>query len=527
MRKTVVLLLMVLSIPPTVLAQLRPKPTAAFPSGSPRTTNNDDSCDISLHPAATLLLPSFEVDVNAPQLSAVTTLVTVTNVSNQPQIARFTVWTDRSFPIVTFNVFLTGYDVQPINLYDILVRGFVAPPSGTSSSTPVPTNPTAGSQPAANNANPNITSLVGCASLPGAIPPALLADIQTALTTGNTSTLSGIGNSHTTARGFITIDVVSQCSATQPNSPPYFNEILFDNVLIGDYERLAGFTTDMTAAPLVHIRAIPEGGPAGATPGTNLPFTFYDHYTPTATPKIDRRQPLPSVFAARWIDSASLGGFATTYAIWHEGVTTQTTTNVTANAAVPVTEIVRFDEHENPTVSLSGDANNDNAITVSDVFFLINALFVTNSQVGPSGDANGDSQVTVTDIFYLINYLFTSGPPPGGCSTPPCRAAAPKLPVMARVKANDGTVFPPRFSGSGDLAGWMYLNLSGGCSTCGGARAGSARATVSQNWVTVHTEGQGKYAFDSDAQMLGNGCSVNPGLTSASNPIGPAPKVTP
>jgi len=53
--------------------------------------------------------------------------------------------------------------------------------------------------------------------------------------------------------------------------------------------------------PMVHLRAVPEGGPPGALGGvavaTNLPFTFYDRYTTGFARTIDRRQPLPSVFA--------------------------------------------------------------------------------------------------------------------------------------------------------------------------------------------------------------------------------------
>ena len=41
-------------------------PNASFANGlAPTTTNNDDSCDISVMPAATLLLPYFAVDINA------------------------------------------------------------------------------------------------------------------------------------------------------------------------------------------------------------------------------------------------------------------------------------------------------------------------------------------------------------------------------------------------------------------------------------------------------------------------------
>ena len=40
-------------------------PNATFAAGSPSTTNNSDSCDIGVTPAATLLLPYFEVDTAA------------------------------------------------------------------------------------------------------------------------------------------------------------------------------------------------------------------------------------------------------------------------------------------------------------------------------------------------------------------------------------------------------------------------------------------------------------------------------
>src|SRR6266568_4673365 len=129
-------------------------PNATFAFGSPgiasgpATTNNDDSCDISTAPAATLLLPFFDVDWKSPATTARTTLFTITNTSRVPQIAHVVVWTDWSFAALDFNIFLTGYDVQSINLYDIINRGVIAPVSGTSSNTVSPANPTAGSQPA-------------------------------------------------------------------------------------------------------------------------------------------------------------------------------------------------------------------------------------------------------------------------------------------------------------------------------------------------------------------------------------------
>ena len=107
----------------------------------PTTTNNDDSCDIAVQPAATLLLPYFEVDFKSPQTSAKQTLFTVQNVSPTPQIAHVTLWTDWGYPALNFPIFLTGYDVQGINLYDVFARAIIAPNSaggGTSFNTPVP-----------------------------------------------------------------------------------------------------------------------------------------------------------------------------------------------------------------------------------------------------------------------------------------------------------------------------------------------------------------------------------------------------
>src|SRR3954466_13767903 len=81
-------------------------PNATFNNGLlPTSTNNDDTCDIaSSAPAATLLLPYFEVDFKSPQTTARTTLFTIVNTSDLPQIAHVVVWTDWSFPALDFNI---------------------------------------------------------------------------------------------------------------------------------------------------------------------------------------------------------------------------------------------------------------------------------------------------------------------------------------------------------------------------------------------------------------------------------------
>ena len=473
---------------------LKAAPNATFNNGLlPTSTNNDDTCDIGTAPAATLLLPYFEVDIKSPATTARTTLFTITNVSALPQIAHVVVWTDWSFPALDFNIFLTGYDVQPINLYDVLVRGIIAPGStggaagsGTSIATPVPTNPTAGSQPFKNTANPNFAPTVSsdCAAglLPGVIPQLLLTDLQSILTTGKSSgagisTCAGtaVGGAHTNAIGYITIDVHSTCNTSLPTENRYFtNFILFDNVLIGDYQDVNPNPATGNYAggnPLVHIRAVPEGGPAGSVPGTNLPFTFYDRYTIGIIPRtIDRRQPLPSTFAARYIQGGT-GAFNTNYKIWREGLTGTgaSCSSYALNSNIGVAEIVRFDEHENATVVGTG-------------------IVISPPLPGNPGTAETSSRST-----------------------------------------SDTTLFPPPFSGTTDLGGWMFLNLNnGGSSIYSVARTGFLTGSTntvrnSQNWVIVSMFAEGKYSVDFDAAWLGNGCSPAPAAGAQIGPIGGVP----
>jgi len=452
---------------------------SSFVTGNPTTTNNDDSCDISVSPAATLLLPYFEVDINAPATTAQTTLFTITNTSRQPQIAHVTLWTDWSYPVIDFNIFLTGYDVQAINLYDIIARGLVAPDKGTSNAT------TPGSRSASNlTGNPLFDipgAAVSCSPSAmggGVVPTDLLADVRSGLTTGVYSLCPGnrIGGTHANAIGYATIDVARTCSVTLPTDPLYFtNEILFENVLIGDYQQINPDPTTGNYAqgnPLVHIKAIPEGGlPGVGAPTTNLPYTFYDRYTPIGDRKADRRVPLPSVFAARYIQGGT-SGFATNFKIWREGVTGGAAGcgDYIDNATLAIVETVRFDERENPTT-----------------------IFVTNP--------------------------FS-----------PSRTNVVSLPETSATPSTSSK-FPPLTSG--DVAGWMYLNLNNN-NTSGSysSPAGFAPVRASQNWVIVSMFAQGRFSVDYDAAFLANGCTpaaLSPTATTptGANPIGPGPNVTP
>lgn len=469
----------------------------------PTTTDNDDSCDIGTAPAATLLLPYFEVNGNVAAGTGQTTLFTITNVSRYPQIAHITVWTDWSFPVLDFNVFLTGFDVQSLDLYDVLVNNRVAPGTGPgpgTSSTSKTITPQGGAGtrtdivPVANNGNPNlVASAVGaggsCSALPGTLPPTLMEAVRSALTTGEYNVAGTavqcdpdtVGGVHSNMIGYVTVDVVSLCSIRLPDDPTYIaTELLFDNVLIGDYQHVDGSPAVGNFAlgnPMVHIRAIPEGGPSGVlnNPGTFLPYTFMDRYTfgapgngiPTRT--FDRRQPLPSTFAARWIQGGS-GAMNTNYKIWREGYTAgpQSCDGAIENANMPVAEIVRFDDIEN---------------------------------------AYGFGQQQIC-----------SPCPPG---------VGPSLPETSSTSTTSA-VYPP-LTGS-RIDGWMYINANNfgdpeySASRAGFAPAGSGTTVrASQNWVTISMFAQGRYGVEFDAAWLGNGCSpaaVDPATSSSIGPAG-------
>lgn len=193
----------------------------AFAGSAQTVIDNDASCDISLLPAATLLLPYFDVDFAAEPGMGETTIFTITNVTNIPQIAHVTFWTSLGYPVIDFNLYLTGYDVQSINLYDVIGGGRIAPDDGTGMYVS-PVGRLSGDTPKADNDNP-LASEASCVDLPVELPRRYATLMQQAFTTGKTTPLTlgqpvceRIGNVHLNAVGYATIDVVSMCTTTLP-----------------------------------------------------------------------------------------------------------------------------------------------------------------------------------------------------------------------------------------------------------------------------------------------------------------------
>ena len=78
-------------------------------------------CTLDNVPAATLLLPYFEVNLDDP--NGQTTLFSVANASAAAVLAHAVLWTDLGAPTLAFDIYLTGFDVQSINLRDVFAYG--------------------------------------------------------------------------------------------------------------------------------------------------------------------------------------------------------------------------------------------------------------------------------------------------------------------------------------------------------------------------------------------------------------------
>src|SRR5262245_56520181 len=69
-------------------------------------------------PGATLLLPYFAVDLAKP--AGLNTIFTINNASATAVLAHVTIWSDLSVPVFAFNVYLTGYDSQTVNMRNVI-----------------------------------------------------------------------------------------------------------------------------------------------------------------------------------------------------------------------------------------------------------------------------------------------------------------------------------------------------------------------------------------------------------------------
>jgi hypothetical protein len=240
-------------------------------------------------PAATLLLPYFDVDLSSS--TGRTTYFSVNNASATSILAHVVVWSDLGVPVMNFDLYLTGFDSQLINMRALL--------NGT-----IPSSASVG-QDGSDTISPQgpLSQDINFASCNGMLPKPNLsagasAAVRAALTgkavaaQGGTCAGTASGN---LARGYITIDTVNACSTMVPGDSGYLDGTITDqNVLWGDYYYTDAATFTGVAQPLVHIRA--NSTDSRLTTSGN--YTFYGRYVGWSG--ADHRQPLATSFAVRY-----------------------------------------------------------------------------------------------------------------------------------------------------------------------------------------------------------------------------------
>ncbi len=311
-------------------------------------------CTLDDTPAATLLLPYFEVDLGSA--SGRTTLMSINNAAAEAVLAHVVLWTDLSVPVLDFNLYLTGYDVQTVNLRDVL--GGKLPRTASAGQDPDDTISPRGDF-------SGELDLSSCDEvLPyEQLPPAYVQHVRSVLTGGPSPLTAwegrcgGLHYGDGLARGYVTVDAVSGCTLRFPGDAGYFaaagsGDASDRNVLWGDVFYVDSGESSAQGETLVHIEADPLN-PETADAGQ---YTFYGRYV--AWTAVDNREPLTSSFATRY---ALGGGFdgGTDLLVWRDSKQASPGTGWVC-ADVPLDEpawyplgqeqIIVFGEEENPVL---------------------------------------------------------------------------------------------------------------------------------------------------------------------------------
>jgi hypothetical protein len=247
------------------------------------------SCNFGNQPAATLLFPFFEVDLD--DSSGLTTLLAIANRSEtQSTLSHVVFWTDWGIPSASFDLFLGRGDVQTLNLRDLFLTGR-APETGSAALIP------------------------GCTTVVGGLfinPP-----VFQSLHSGQ-STLGGCFASprSDTGRvtGYVTVDVAERCSPAVklPTDTGYFGPgtrvASTNNLLWGDFFLVDPDDDFAQGESAVHVLADPARFASGGR-------TFYGKFVGGSG--LDARLPLASRWSVRYLAGGGFNG-GTELLVWRD-----------------------------------------------------------------------------------------------------------------------------------------------------------------------------------------------------------------
>ena len=279
---------------------------------------NPNYSSVNTTPGATLLFPYFEVDSTSS--TGRDTMMTLQNNSATAMLNHVTVWTDLGMPVLTFNIYLTGYDIESIDMYDVLVNGNLPKTASAGQDWTDQVSPKG-----MFSQDINFASCNGELAYPTpSLTAGYIADLTAALS-GHPAVFlngrcSGFNHGDAILRGYVTIDTVNNCTHSNPGDPGYFfpggsGSATNQNVMSGEY-----FLVDAGHALLHSDTAVALHATAN-DPNFNTPgnYTFYGRVDSPAWSAADNRQPLPNTWA---VDAQSAG---TELIVWRDTKTTPTT----------------------------------------------------------------------------------------------------------------------------------------------------------------------------------------------------------
>jgi hypothetical protein len=309
-----------------------------------------DLCVIDAVPAATLLLPYFEVDYT--NADGVTTLFSLNNASATAALAHITLWTNWSQPTVDFDVYLTGYDVVTVNMRDIFNGNIPITADDISD----PDDDISPQGPISQD-----ISFPTCINFfPFFINPVIrggnLERVQDGHTGQPVSTLGtnrclGDDLGDLVGRGYITIDNVSTCSTAFAFDVGYFIDggvgiANNNNQLWGDYFIVNPGENFAFGDNMVHVEADDLFNATSTPTG----YTFYNRYIPAQT-GADNREPLGTTWATRYLNGGAFTG-GTDLIVWRDSTANNQPSNGFACTSAPdwfplnEFEVIAFDEEE-------------------------------------------------------------------------------------------------------------------------------------------------------------------------------------
>lgn len=417
-------------------------------------------CTMDVVPSAALLVPYFEVDLESA--SGITTLIEITNTSSEYVVVHVVVWSNLAIPVVEFNIPLTGYDSQTINMRDV-VNGnlFRAPSSVGPFSEPTPTSDDCTEVeacPAVETAQQQMPAL------PLVVPP---FNVKAALLGVPLANGKCYASDHRdfSVDGFIGIGI-HPWHSEPPRSlaPPVYCELnpccscpedgesiegcnqcqvsrkasKDDNILSGSWYLVDPENNFATGGALVHIEA-DEKNSETSEAGE---YTFHGRSVNWAAS--DHHEPLASTFAARYLQNPMFSG-GTDLIVWRDPKEIIEPFDCDQGPPPPFPlgqeAIIVFDENENPDIP-------------------------AQLPISPQPEVSG------LDPFPWATQRVTVG----------------------------GPDFPVPFS-----SGWIYLNLNAG--DIDGNPPEDPFA--SQNWVVVLASAEGRFSVGFDALALDSTCNAN------------------